>query len=385
MRKICIATGTRADWGLLSGIAKALNARNDVKLQIVATNMHLSERYGFTFREIEHDGLHIDYRVPMPADTDTPHDTVAAMSVCMRGFADAFEALRPDLLLILGDRYEMLAVASAAMIFRIPIAHIAGGTISEGAYDDSIRHSITKMSHLHLTETEECRRRVIQLGEAPERVFNTGAIGIYNILHTHFLSREELETELATPIPEKSLFVTFHPATLDVVPQNEQCAHLLAALESRSDYKVFFSYPNNDTAGRIIIDMIEDYVRQNPERAYVRPSYGQIRYFSLMRFMKAAVGNSSSGIVEVPSLHIPTLNIGIRQNGRRRAASVVDCGVTLDEISRGLHRVLGADMQQLARTVQNPYEQPDTLQRIVDVVCNTPLEGITVKRFHDLF
>ena len=385
MRKICIATGTRADWGLLSGIAKALNARNDVKLQIVATNMHLSERYGFTFREIEHDGLHIDYRVPMPADTDTPHDTVAAMSVCMRGFADAFEALRPDLLLILGDRYEMLAVASAAMIFRIPIAHIAGGTISEGAYDDSIRHSITKMSHLHLTETEECRRRVIQLGEAPERVFNTGAIGIYNILHTHFLSREELETELATPIPEKSLFVTFHPATLDVVPQNEQCANLLAALESRSDYKVFFSYPNNDTAGRIIIDMIEDYVRQNPERAYVRPSYGQIRYFSLMRFMKAAVGNSSSGIVEVPSLHIPTLNIGIRQNGRRRAASVVDCGVTLDEISRGLHRVLGADMQQLARTVQNPYEQPDTLQRIVDVVCNTPLEGITVKRFHDLF
>lgn len=385
MRKICIATGTRADWGLLSGIAKALNARNDVKLQIVATNMHLSERYGFTFREIEHDGLHIDYRVPMPADTDTPHDTVAAMSVCMRGFANAFEALRPDLLLILGDRYEMLAVASAAMIFRIPIAHIAGGTISEGAYDDSIRHSITKMSHLHLTETEECRRRVIQLGEAPERVFNTGAIGIYNILHTHFLSREELETELATPIPEKSLFVTFHPATLDAVPQNEQCANLLAALESRSDYKVFFSYPNNDTAGRIIIDMIEDYVRQNPERAYVRPSYGQLRYFSLMRFMKAAVGNSSSGIVEVPSLHIPTLNIGIRQNGRRRAASVVDCGVTLDEISRGLHRVLGADMQQLARTVQNPYEQPDTLQRIVDVVCNTPLEGITVKRFHDLF
>ena len=385
MRKICIATGTRADWGLLSGIAKALNARNDVKLQIVATNMHLSERYGFTFREIEHDGLHIDYRVPMPADTDTPHDTVAAMSVCMHGFADAFEALRPDLLLILGDRYEMLAVASAAMIFRIPIAHIAGGTISEGAYDDSIRHSITKMSHLHLTETEECRRRVIQLGEAPERVFNTGAIGIYNILHTHFLSREELETELATPIPEKSLFVTFHPATLDAVPQNEQCANLLAALESRSDYKVFFSYPNNDTAGRIIIDMIEDYVRQNPERAYVRPSYGQLRYFSLMRFMKAAVGNSSSGIVEVPSLHIPTLNIGIRQNGRRRAASVVDCGVTLDEISCGLHRVLGADMQQLARTVQNPYEQPDTLQRIVDVVCNTSLEGITVKRFHDLF
>lgn len=384
MRKICIATGTRADWGLLSGIAKAINTRNDVKLQIVATNMHLSERYGSTFREIERDGLHIDYRVPIPADTDSPHDTVTAMSMCMSGFADAFEELRPDLLIILGDRYEMLAVASAAMIFRIPIAHIAGGTISEGAYDDCIRHSITKMSHLHLTETEECRRRVIQLGEAPERVFNTGAIGIYNILHTNFLSRADLESELGTSIPDKSLFVTFHPATLDAVPPREQCANLLAALESRPDYKVFFSYPNNDTSGRIIIDMIEDYVRRNPGRAYVRPSYGQLRYLSIMRFMKAAVGNSSSGIVEVPSLHIPTLNVGIRQNGRQRAASVVDCGVTLEEIDRGLSRVLDAGMQQFARSVQNPYEQPDTLQRIVDVVCGTPLEGITVKRFHNL-
>ena len=201
MRKICIATGTRADWGLISGIAKALNSRDDVELQIVATNMHLSERYGATYHEIERDGLHIDYRVPMPADTDSPHDTVVAMSECMRRFADAYETLRPDLLIILGDRYEMLAVASAALIFRIPIAHIAGGTVSEGAYDDSIRHSITKMSHLHLTETEECRRRVIQLGEDPARVFNVGAIGIYNILHIDYMSREELETELGTSIP----------------------------------------------------------------------------------------------------------------------------------------------------------------------------------------
>lgn len=384
MRKICIATGTRADWGLLSGIAKALVSRDDVKLQIVATNMHLSERYGATYREIERDGLHIDYRVPMPADTDSPHDTVAAMSVCMRGFADAFEALRPDLLIILGDRYEMLAVASAALIFRIPIAHIAGGTVSEGAYDDSIRHSITKMSHLHLTETEECRRRVIQLGEAPGRVFNTGAIGIYNILHTDYMSREELEADLGTAIPEKSLFVTFHPATLDCVPPREQCENLLKALDRHPEYKVFFSYPNNDTSGRVIIEMIEAYAAAHADRVYVRPSYGQRRYLSMLRLMTAVAGNSSSGIVEVPSMHIPTLNIGIRQNGRQRAASVVDCGVTLEEISRGLDRVLSPAEREKARTVQNPYEQPDTLQRIVDVVCNTPLDGITIKPFYNL-
>ena len=384
MRKICIATGTRADWGLLSGIAKALNSRPDVKLQIVATNMHLCERYGATYREIERDGLRIDFRVPMPSESDSPHDTVVAMSECMRGFADAFVALRPDLLIILGDRYEMLAVASAALIFRIPIAHIAGGTVSEGAYDDSIRHSITKMSHLHLTETEECRRRVIQLGEDPARVFNTGAIGIYNILHTDFMTREELEADLGTPIPAQSLFVTFHPATLDVVPPREQCLNLLRALDARSDFKVFFSYPNNDTAGRVIIDLIEQYVAEHPGRAFVRPSYGQRRYLSMLRFMTAVVGNSSSGIVEVPSMHIPTLNIGIRQNGRQRAASVVDCGVTLDEISHGLNRVLSAAERENARRVLNPYEQPDTLQRIVDVVCNTPLSGITIKPFYNL-
>lgn len=384
MRKICIATGTRADWGLLSGIAKALDARDDVTLQIVATNMHLSERYGATYREIERDGLHIDRCVPMPVDTDSAHGTVVAMSECMRGFADAFEALRPDLLIVLGDRFEMLAVASAALIFRIPIAHIAGGTVSEGAYDDNIRHAITKMSHLHLTETEECRRRVIQLGEAPRRVYNTGAIGIYNITHMDYMSREELEAELDTDIPEKSLFVTFHPATLDTVPPRRQCENLLHALDCRPDYKVFFSYPNNDTAGRVIIEMIEKFVAEHPGRAYVRPSYGQRRYFSMLRLMTAVVGNSSSGIVEVPSMHIPTLNIGIRQNGRQRAASVVDCGVSLEEINAGLDCVLSESCRQNAREVHNPYEQPDTLQRIVDVVCNTPLDGITIKPFHNL-
>lgn len=377
-------TGTRADWGLLSGIAKALDARNDVKLQIVATNMHLSEQYGGTYREIERDGLHIDYRVPMPVDNDSAHGTVTAMSECMRGMADAFDALRPDLLLILGDRYEMLATASAALIYRIPIAHIAGGTISEGAYDDSIRHSITKMSLIHLTETEECRRRVVQLGEEPSRVFNVGAIGIYNITHTDYMSREELEAELHTSIPDKTILITFHPATLDSMPPRRQCENLLAALDRHSDYKVIFTYPNNDTDGKVIIELIEAYANKHPERVAVFPSLGQRRYLSVLQYVRAVAGNSSSGIVEVPSMKIPTLDIGIRQRGRLAADSVTHCGVSTEEISAGLDEVLSDAAQAKARTAKNPYEQPDTLGKIVDTICTYPLNGSTIKPFYDL-
>ena len=383
-RKICIATGTRADWGLLSGIARALNDRNDVDLQIIATNMHLSDRYGATLREIERDGLRITRRVPMTVDTDTPIGTVTAMSECMAGMAQAFNELRPDLLIILGDRYEMLATASAALIFRIPIAHIAGGAVSRGAYDESIRHSITKMSHIHLTETEEYRRRVIQLGENPAHVINTGAIGVYNIMHTDYIPREELEKEIGTTIPDKSLLATFHPATLDSVPPRQQCENLLEALDEHPDYKVIFTYPNNDTDGRVIIELIEDYARKHPDRCAVYPSLGMRRYLSTLRCATAVVGNSSSGIVEVPSMGIPTLDIGIRQAGRTAAESVVHCGVSVDEISEGLNLILSDEFREKARRVVNPYFQPDTLEKIVTTVAETPLDGITIKTFHDI-
>ena len=384
-RKICIVTGTRADWGLLSGIAKALAARPDVTLRIVATNMHLDPAYGETWREIENDGLKIDRRVPMHAESDSATATVKAMAGCMLGMADAFSELKPDLLLILGDRYEMLATASAALIMRIPIAHIAGGAVSRGAYDESIRHAITKMSHIHLTETEEYRRRVIQLGENPERVINTGAIGVYNLMHRNdFLSREELENNLHTPIPEKTLLATFHPATLDSRSPKEQCLNLLAALDRFPDYKTIFTYPNNDTDGRIIIRLIEDYAAWHPERCAVFPSLGMRRYFSMLRCVAAVIGNSSSGIVEVPSMGIPTLDIGIRQSGRTAAPSVIHCGVSEEEITEGLKKALSPEFRAAARSVVNPYAQPDTLKKIVDAVCLTPLEGIIVKPFYDL-
>lgn len=383
-RKICIVTSTRADWGLLSGIAQALDKRDDVTLQIIATNMHLCATFGNTWQEIERDGLKIDRKVTMNCNTDTPAGTATAMSECMQGMSKAFEELKPDMLLILGDRYEMLAVAATALIHRIPVAHMHGGEVTQGAFDESIRHSITKMSHLHFTSTEEARNRVIQLGENPSHVFNTGAIGVYNILHTDFLSREELESNLGVTIPKKSVFVTFHPSTLDETSPHTQCKNLLKALERHSDLKVLFSYPNNDPSGQAIINLIEDFVARHPERSAVFPSLGARRYLSVLRCVSAVVGNSSSGILEVPSMHIPTLNIGIRQQGRQRAESVLDCGTSFEEISTGLDKVLSSEMQQLAKTVANPYEQPDTLEKIVTTVATFPLENIIQKPFFDI-
>ena len=383
-RKICIVTSTRADWGLLSKVAKALSERSDETLQIVATNMHLSEKYGSTWHEIERDGLHIDRMVPMAVDNDSAVDTVVAMSQCMDGMARTLSDLNPDLLLILGDRYEMLAVASTALILRIPIAHIAGGAVSRGAYDESIRHSITKMSHIHLTETEEYRRRVIQLGENPMHVHNVGAMGVYNIRHLQYLTRQELEDDLGTSIPEGTLLCTFHPATLETIAPRVQCENLLAALDRHPDNKVIFTYPNNDTNGAIIIELINAYADLHPHRVAVFPSLGMRRYLSALHCVAAVIGNSSSGIVEVPSMGIPTLNIGIRQDGRLAAESVTNCGVTVEEIDRGLTTVLSPEKRIRCRSVKNPYEQPDTLQRIVDVVCNTPLDNIIIKPFHDL-
>lgn len=383
-RRICIATGTRADWGLLSPIAQALNKRDDVDLKIIATNMHLSEEYGSTWKEIENDGLKIDWRVKMKSDADTRKDTVLAMSECMAGMAEALAALRPDLLVILGDRYEMLATASAALILRIPIAHIAGGAISQGAYDESIRHAITKMSHIHLTETERYRKRVIQLGENPEHVIYTGAIGVYNIMHTQYISREQLERELNLTLSDRLILATFHPATLDEMPPQQQCKNLLAALDRHPDYQTIFTYPNHDSEGRIIIQLIESYRRRHPERVAVFPSLGMRRYLSMLHCATAVVGNSSSGIVEVPSIGIPTLDIGIRQMGRTAAPSVLHCGVSEEEIADGLETVLSSSFRMIAKSAENPYYLPDTLEKMVDAIVNTPLDNIIIKPFYDV-
>lgn len=383
-RKICIVTGTRAEWGLLSRIAALLRDSSDVELQIIACNMHLSPEYGNTYREIEQGGFKIDYRVEMLLSGDSPTTTAKSVGIGVIGFAEAYSLLKPDMLLILGDRYEMLAAASSALFFKIPIAHLHGGEITEGAYDDSIRHAITKLSHLHFTSTESYRERVIQLGEDPARVFNVGAIGIDNIRQLTLMDKESLEQSIGGfKVDRKTLLVTFHPATLDEGSPSEQMDNLLEALElhieREPDTKVIFTMPNSDTNGRIIAEKIKSWVEKNSERAIWFNSLGLIRYLSTLQYIGAVVGNSSSGIIEVPSFGIPTINIGSRQKGRIYPQSVIHCGVSREEIDKQL-----SDLSPFSlSTIVNDYEKPDTAQEIFDIITNHPLEGLIIKKFYD--
>lgn len=384
MRKIAIATGTRADWGLLSGIAAALRERPDCRVTVIATNMHLQERYGMTVNEIRSDGFDDVVCVPMPDTGDTPVGTVDAMAACMSGMAHALDKLRPDVMVILGDRFEMLATAGAALMLRVPIVHISGGEISEGAIDDSIRHAITKMAGLHLTSTEPYRRRVIAMGEEPDRVINTGSIGVWNLLNEPLLSRDELEQSIGFTLPQGSLLVTYHPATLDSGDVASHCCDLLLALDRFPDSHVLITYPNNDAQGRVIIDMIEDYAARNPQRVRVIPSLGKLRYLSALRCVSAVVGNSSSGIIEVPSMGIPTVDVGIRQRGRLCSDSVIHCGDSAEEIYHAIAEALSSEGQNRARNAKNPYVRPDTLSLSVEAIADTPLERLQTKKFYDI-
>ena len=384
MRKICIVTGSRAEWGLLSGLARKITDDPELELQIIATNMHLSPEFGLTYREIERQGFRINRKVEMLLSSDSANATGKSVGLATIGFADAYEELAPDMLLVLGDRYEILAAVTAALFYKIPVAHLHGGEVTEGAYDDAIRHAITKMSHLHFTSTEEYRRRVIQLGEQPERLFNVWSIGIDNIRHIALLDKKVLEEQLDFPFDRKTVLVTYHPETLDAIPVEEQFRNLLEALDDRQDIRILFTLPNSDTGGRIIVRMIEEFVARNKQRARAYTSLGQLRYLSALRFVAAVVGNSSSGILEVPSFGKPTLDIGNRQKGRLAANSVVHCGVSGAEISEGLNRVLSDAFAKQTACVQNPYEKEDSALEILKILKNYPLDGIVQKTFYDI-
>lgn len=382
-RKICIVTSTRADWGLLSGVARELQANENIELQIIATNMHLDPRYGMTVDEITEDGFIVNERVKMNSDSSSAVDTAIATGRCLIGIAEALNRLRPDILVILGDRYEMLAVATAATILRIPIAHIAGGEISEGAFDDNIRHALTKLSTLHFTATEAYRNRVISMGENPEYVYNTGALGVYNIIHEPVISKEELEKFVGIEINDSSLLVTLHPATIDPVPVGKRCEALLNALDRFESSNIIFTYPNNDPNGEVIIKMITEYGKQNQGRVAIIPSLGRRRYLSALHYVKAVVGNSSSGIVEVPTMKIPTVDIGIRQHGRIAANSVIHCEGETEQIYQAIAYALSTAGQQLARNAENPYAKSDTVNRIVHKLTTIDLSVLASKRFID--
>lgn len=384
MRKICVVTGSRAEYGLLSRLMRLIREDAALELQVIATNMHLSPEFGLTYREIERDGFTIDKRVEMLLSSDTANATVKSVGLATLGFADAYEDLQPDLLLVLGDRYEILAAVTAALFYKIPVAHLHGGEVTEGAYDDAIRHAITKMSHLHFTSTEEYRQRVIQLGEAPERVFHVGAIGIDNIRHLKLLSKEELERDLSFSLDGKTILLTYHPVTLDGEDTALQFRNLLNVLENRKDVRIIFTLPNSDTGGRVIIPMIHDFAGRHPGRAVAFTSLGQLRYLSALQYVTAVVGNSSSGILEVPSFGKPALNIGQRQKGRLKADSVVDCGTSEPEIAAGLDCVLSEECIRNAGHTINPYEKKDTTVEILNVLRNYTLSGIVQKTFYNL-
>lgn len=387
LKKICIATGTRAEWGLLSPIARELRQYPDIELQIVVTNMHLDPRYGHTVDEITGQGFTVSACVDMSvteSGEDNGRTKIKAMARCADGMADALTDLTPDLLVILGDRYEMLATATAAMMLGIPIAHLHGGEITLGAVDNTIRNAITKMSSLHLTATEAYRNRVIQMGERPERVINTGAIGVYNAMNLPIMPKEELEESIGMKLSRDTLLLTYHPVTLDPERPAVRFRAILDALDRHPRLNVLITYPNNDAGGREIIDLIEKYRAAHPERVTVIPSLGMRRYLSALRYIGAVVGNSSSGIIEVPSAGIPTVDIGIRQKGRVAAMSVIHCGDSAEEISEAISTAMDQTHRNTDNCVANPYYKPHTLQLIVKALTESEIPHFDEKQFYDL-
>lgn len=382
-RKICVITGSRADYGLLRWVMQGIKDDPSLRLQVIATGMHLSPEFGLTYCEIERDGFRIDCKVEMLTSSDTSVGIAKSIGLGLIGFADAFSALEPDLVLLLGDRFEIFSAAAAALVARVPIAHLHGGETTEGAFDEALRHSITKMSQLHFVAAEDYRRRVIQLGEQPERVFLVGGLGVDNVRRLKLLGRAELETALGFRLGRKNLLITFHPATLEATTAPDQMAELLEALAGLKDTDLIFTLPNADTAGRALVGMIERFVA-NRSNARAFASLGQLRYLACMAQVDGVVGNSSSGLIEAPALKKGTVNIGDRQRGRLRAASVIDCEPTRESISAALARLYSEEFVESLKHVANPYGEGGGSEAVVEIIKTCRLDGIVKKTFHDL-
>jgi GDP/UDP-N,N'-diacetylbacillosamine 2-epimerase (hydrolysing) len=382
-RRICVVTGTRAEYGLLRWVIDQLKWSGEVSLQIIATGMHLSPEFGLTVRSIEDDGYEVDRKVEMLLSSDTSVGLAKSVGVGVMGFADAIHDLKPDLLLLLGDRFEILSAAIAAMMARVPIAHIHGGEATEGLIDESIRHSLTKMSHLHFVATEQYRRRVIQLGEQPSSVFNVGGLGVDAIRRVTRLGRSELEKSLGIRLLERNVLVTFHPVTLESHSAEAQMTELLAVLGQMNDTGIVFTMPNADTDGRVLIRQINEFCLSH-SNAWAFVSLGQQRYFSCVDLVDIVIGNSSSGLTEVPSFRKPTINIGDRQKGRVKCSSVIDCSPDRVSISRAIQYARSLEFEAVLKSTVNPYGDGGASEAIVDILVRYSLEGLLKKRFYDL-
>ena len=383
-RKICVVTGSRAEYGLLYWVIREIERKVGLQLQLVVTGMHLSPEFGMTIQQIASDGFPITRRVEALLSSDSAVGITKSTGLGMIGFADVFQELNPDIVLMLGDRFELLAAASSALFAALPIAHIHGGEVTVGAFDEAIRHSITKMSHLHFTSTESHRNRVIQLGEHPSKVFNVGAPGLDNIRRMELLSKKEVEDFLGVRMCHRSLLVTWHPATLEPGKTKNNFQSLLDAMDELEDTTLIFTKANADTEGRIVNAMIDKFVIDR-ENAVAHTSLGQLYYLSTLKHVNGVVGNSSSGIIEAPSLFIGTVNIGDRQKGREKADSVIDCSTDRQSILAAISKNFSRSFQENISLTNNPYDSgSDVARSIVDTLLACSLRDIVKKSFYDL-
>ena len=383
MRKICVVTSTRAEYGLLYWLLKEIEADSELKLQLIVTGMHLSPEFGLTYKEIEKE-FKIDKKIEILSGSHTSLDICAEMARVYEKFASALAELKPDILVLLGDRYEIFGVAGVASIMQIPIAHIHGGETTQGAFDEAFRHSITKMSHIHFAATNEYANRIIQLGEDPSRVFNVGGPGIENIKKLNLLNKDEFEKSIKFKLAKKNILITFHPVTLENSSAREQFNELLNALDELEETNFIFTKANSDTDGDVINKMIDEYVSENPQKAVAFASLGQLRYLSAIKFVDIVLGNSSSGLLEVPSCKKATINIGDRQKGRARASSVIDVRPVKEEILAAIKRAYSKEFEQTLKDTINPYDGGNPSKKMVKILKEIKLDGILKKKFYDI-
>tara|TARA_B100000212_G_C27332061_1_gene515107 strand:+ start:101 stop:1267 length:1167 start_codon:yes stop_codon:yes gene_type:complete len=382
-KKIAVITGTRAEYGLLRWVIEGINNSEFLDLKIIVTGMHLSPEFGLTYKQIEDDGFFINKKVECLLSSDTPTGIIKSIGLGMISFSETIEEIKPDLILMLGDRFEMLSAATAAMVSRIPIAHLHGGESTEGLIDEPIRHSITKMSHIHFVATEKYRNRVIQLGESPKRVFNVGGLGIDSIHKIKLLNKIELQKKLNIKLLEKNILVTFHPVTLENNTSEIQMRELLKALSTLKDTFIIFTMPNADTNSRILSDLIKEFCSKN-KNAREFQSLGQKNYLSCIKSVDCVVGNSSSGIIEVPSFKVGTINIGDRQRGRIMAASIINCLPTKIEILRAIKKIYSKNFQDRIKDVINPYGSGGASKKIIKKLEKINTDDLLKKKFYDL-
>ena len=383
-RNICVVTGSRAEYGLLYWLIKSIKDDPKLELQIIATGMHLSHEFGLTYKEIENDGFHINCKIEMLLSADTPSAISKSTGMGLIGFADAYNELNPDIVVVLGDRFEILAASIAALFAKIPIAHISGGETTTGAFDEAIRHSITKMAWWHFVAADEYQKRVVQLGEDPKRVINVGGLGVDAIRKARLLTKKELMSKTGIKFSNKNLLITYHPVTLEKQTSQKHFKSLLNVLGELRDVNLIFTMPNADSDGRIIKQMIGDFVNRYKERSLSFTSMGHIKYLSTLQFVDGVIGNSSSGLAEAPTFKVGTINIGDRQKGRLKAKSVIDCNPTKGSIKKAIETLYSEDFQMILPSVENPYGKGNAIEKIMKVLIKVGIPSEPKKEFYDL-